>query len=267
MNKQITRYTAWILALGVLTISACKKDDKNGGGTTPTPPTTGSRQITKIEESTGAYSAFDYNADGLISKIESRENGEVTNVTLTYSALKKLISAAMADGSMNYIYDGSQLIRVDYISKTDNSVVGYTKFTYQNTKLSEAMQYVKYQGNDIAYMKTTYTYNGSDVATQKTYAWSAVTSSYEISETRNYEYDNKVNPLATSSELGQTFFELNSVHNKVKETVYNAQTTLTETDTFSYTYDSKGYPSEGDKTVVKPGTANVTSHVKFTYKN
>jgi len=250
-------------------VSACKKDDKNGGGTTPipTPPTTGSRQITKIEESTGAYSAFDYNSDGLISKIESRENGEVTNVTLTYSPLKKLISAAMADGLMNYIYDGSQLRRVDYISKTDNSVVGYTKFTYQNTKLSEAVQYVKYQGNDIAYMKTTYTYNGSDVATQKTYAWSAVTSSYEISETRNYEYDNKVNPLATSSELGQTFFELNSAHNKVKETVYNAQNTLTETDTFSYTYDSKGYPSEGDKTIVKPGTANVTSHVKFTYKN
>ena len=81
MNKQITRYTAWILTIGVLTISACKKDDKNGGGTTPTPtPTTsGSRQITKIEESTGAYSAFDYNADGLINKIESRENGEVTN--------------------------------------------------------------------------------------------------------------------------------------------------------------------------------------------
>jgi|GEM_PF-889824 len=271
MNKQITRYTAWILTIGVLTISACKKDDKNGGGTTPipTPTTSGSRQITKIEESTGAYSAFDYNADGLISKIESRENGEVTNVTLTYSPLKKLISAAMADGSMNYIYDGSQLRRVDYISKTDNSVVGYTKFTYQNTKLSESAQYVKYQGNDIAYMKTTYTYNGNDVATQKIYAWSAVTNSYELSETWNYQYDNNVNPLAasSSSELGQTFLELNSGHNIVKQTVYNAQNTLTETDTFSYTYDSQGYPSESDKTVIKPGAANVTSHLKFTYKN
>jgi len=116
-------------------------------------------------------------------------------------------------------------------------------------------------------MKTTYTYNGNDVATQKTYAWSAVTNSYELSETNNYEYDNKVNPLAASSELGQTFFELNSVHNIVKETVYNAQNTLTETDTFSYTYDSQGYPSEGDKTIVKPGAANVTSNLKFTYKN
>ena len=267
MNKQIIRHAALILAIGVLTISACKKDDKKGGGTTPVPPTTGSRQIAKIEESTGAYSTFDYNADGLISKIESKENGEITDVTLTYSPLKKLISAAIADGSMNYIYDGSQLRRVDFISKTDNSVVGYTKFTYQNTKLSEAAQYVKYQGNDIAYMKTTYAYNGSDVATQKTYAWSAITNSYQLSETRNYEYDNKTNPLAVTSELAQTFFQLNSVHNPVKETVYNAQNNLTETDTYSYSYDDKGYPSAGDKTVAVPGTANVTTHVKYTYKN
>jgi len=266
VKTQTIKHTALMLTIGVLMISACKKDDKSSNGGTTPPPPAGSRQIAKIEESTGAYSTFDYNADGLISKIESKENGEITDVTLTYSPLKKLISAAIADGSMNYIYDGSQLRRVDFISKTDNTVVGYTKFTYQNTKLSETVQYVKYQGNDIAYMKTTYAYNGSDVATQKIYAWSAITNTYELSETHNYEYDSKTNPLAATSELGQTFFQLNSVHNPVKETVYNAQNILTETDSYAYSYDN-GYPSAADKTVAVPGSANVTTHITYTYKN
>ncbi len=264
MKTQSKLYAALVFTMGVLSISACKKDDKTGG--TPQPGQN-THLLARIEQDANNYTAFNYNANGLIDKIESKNDGEASSVSLTYNAQKKLNTAVTANGSINFIYAGSTLTSMEYLNGADNTVAAYNQFTYQNNKLIEYTQYVKYANNNIPFTKVTYSYNGNDVETQTTYQWSAIANQFKVSETRKFEYDSKNNPIAANAELAQALFQIISVHNPIKETVYNAQNAIVEADTYTYTYDDKGYPATQTETVAKAGKPNVVTTAKYTYKN
>ncbi|MDO3641112.1 hypothetical protein [Mucilaginibacter sp. L3T2-6] len=268
MKKQTKKYAPLLIIAGVLFLSACKKDDKTtGGGPTPTPVPTGTHLITRIQQDADNYTSFNYNASGLIDRIEGKNNGEASNIALTYNAQKKINTAVTTDGAINFIYTGTTLSGMEYLDQTNNAVVAYTQFTYLNNKLSEYTQYVKYLNDNIPFTKVTYSYNGDDVETQTTYQWSVVTNQFKVSETRKFEYDNKTNPIVAAPELAQALFQMISAHNPVKETVYNAQNAIIETDTYSYTYDSNGYPATQTETVAKTGDPVVVKSSTYSYNN
>jgi hypothetical protein len=266
------------LALGVLLLGACKKDDQSEMSAIPaTEQDTVSQNslmletsatthlLVRVEEDAKNYSVLTYTS-GLITKIDTKEAGQLSTVNFTYDAKKVLKSALTKDGGMKFNYTGTLLTRVDFVTNPGSKVVGTLKYTYKNNKATEAIQYFKLGTKDVPAIKLAYTFTGNDVTTLKTYGYSMQTSKYSLSETTQTTYDTKKSPITGNLQLSQAFFQAFSAHNPLKEVITNNKGKVIETSTYTYTYDSAGYPLTQIQKIVKPGAATVTAKTKFTYK-
>jgi len=266
------------LALGVLLLGACKKDDQPELTPVATTEkdtvsenslmletTAASHLLVRLEEDAKNYSILTY-TNGLITKIDTKEAGQLSTVNFAYDAKKVLKSALTKEGGMKFTYTGTLLTRVDFVSNPGSKVIGTLKYTYKNNKATEAIQYFKLGNTDIPAIKLAYTFTGNDVTTLKTYGYSMQTGKYTLTETTQTTYDTKKSPITGNLQLSQAFFQAFSAHNPVKEVVTNSKGKVTQTNTYTYTYDSAGYPTLQTKKTVEPGAPTVTTKTKFTYK-
>ncbi|TSD63361.1 hypothetical protein FFF34_017350 [Inquilinus sp. KBS0705] len=276
MITKFTKRTVLLFASGVLLLAACKKDDQSEITATPVDEqdtitqnglmlAATTHMLTRMDQDAKNYTAFAY-SNGLITKVDEKEDGELTTTTFTYDAKKILKSALTKGGGMNYIYTGGLLTRVDIVTNPGNKVVSYMKFAYQNNKISEITMYVKYGTADVAFLKLAYTYTGSDVTTNKSYIYSFVTHKFSLTETTQTVYDTKKSPISSTPQLSQAFFQAFSIHNPVKETTTDEKNKVTEINTYTYTYDSAGYPLIQTKKNAQPGLPPVTTKIKYAYK-
>jgi hypothetical protein len=99
----------------------------------------------------------------------------------------------------------------------------------------------------------------------KYYFWDDNIDDFVLEKTIEFsQYDNKVNPFAQFGIVGFLMFGVNTTNNPGKMVEKDDSGVVVSTSTFTYTYNSKGLPTQAVETLVENGTTT-TNTVKFSY--
>lgn len=262
-QKQTVRKSLWVAALAAVFTVSCDKDDVKQ-------PSTGIKLVQRVQESANNFTSFDYNAAGLATRLNTKEDGDEQIVTVEYDANHKATTGMLNNTPLKFVYAGNLLDTIHYIpgNQQGDIPLSYLKLSYQNNRVSSMVNYLKVEGqDDHPFLKNTYEYLGGDVKTQTSYVWDVFADEFVQNEKYVYEYDNKINPLQSLGVLSITFFQVQSEHNPVKKITYDHDNNVVETVTYTYTYDSDGYPTSITEKTVTPGDpAGTTIQRTVTYK-
>jgi len=253
--------TAVLAALSIGLFS-CQKEVKDifsntGGGA-------GGTRLVKTVEKMGADSVvtvYGYDASGKIIKADfvGVEAGQAYSLSLTYVRNSSgVIQKQILESS-------------DFISAGIDSIVSIVKFDagsnrYQNSVTdfslfgiplldSVAFQYdgsgrltseIDYNDVGFGYLpnwKKEYTYNGTNVATEKYYSFDFTSGDFVLEDTYTYEYDTKINPLQFAADAPVlNLFPFYSSNNLAKLTYVASDPADNFTSTINYTYNSSNRP-------------------------
>jgi len=218
----------------VLCSTACNDDD----GQIPMPnPETECKLISVMDDDTTTYA---YNTQGYVSSERTTRQGSSSEI--------------------KYVYDDTQVVRADHYYEGE-SVSEYYYHGYNNDSLLTDVQsaypdgsdggelHIEYDSKgriivlrDFGVVYITYTYDDNDNITKIEMPGAAGATIYE-------DYDN--NPTPYSAVKGLPVYEGRSKNNPGKEirtTDYNndgiIQPTEREVITYTYTYNSNGYPTK-----------------------
>jgi YD repeat-containing protein len=241
-----------ILSLLVITFSCSKKND-------PAPATSGcllSSSTTTFSDGGSWLEKLNYNSSNVISSMQF----QVTSGGSTTSA------------NYNYTYDGSgRLTKLTLTGTAQASDYSSIDITYSGSSTYPST--IKVTLGDGSYSQTTYTYNSSNQATQsvntyfdqssnttsnsyRTYNYPNTTTLNVSSienyvglpgdggasiSTEEYTYDDKNNPMVGYDVIGATLATTNNVLTH-KSTTHTNNGDFSSTVTYTYSYDTKGYP-------------------------
>lgn len=255
------KYQAAVAVTMLSLIAACKIQDVK-------PATTGNApQLIKIEQDAANYTSYQYNADGLLTGATSMHNQAATAVATTYNASKQAASVTMGDEIYTPVYTDGRLTRLNVSQQQKpQALTAYFTYSYTNDKVTTADYYVITDGQNAqlaARARSTYNAAGDMVTQQLLYA---VGANMQVSTTTQYEYDDKINPLAKSFNLTDVLLASPATHNITKRTVYDGAGNLTETNTYTFAYGSNNYPQQVTCKVAKPGNTDVSTVSKFIYQ-
>jgi len=243
-----------------LALASCRKKDSIN--VTPAP------QLIKIEQDANNYIALSYNADRTLSLIKDVEDSYISETEITYNTDKKPIAGKTTMFSLDFIYTGGKLTRINTLDCQTKQLIGFTEFTYQNNQLIQTGISATINGQIVVETRLSYLYySNGDVKQIAMSELDFTDKTFSVYAIHRFEYDQKVNPLQFGLEL---FSGLNwhaSAHNIAKETVLTANEQLQETITTTYTYDqATGMPLTAiEKSVPVDGDV-VTVNKKFIYK-
>lgn len=117
-------------------------------------------------------------------------------------------------------------------------------------------------GGFVQNSKREYTYNGSNLATQKVYQWDDASSTFLLAETYTYEYDTKVNPLQFVQDapvMGMDGFY--SANNTTKTTLVAADPADNFITTDTFTYNTANRPATATSV-----TGTTTTNISYFYQ-
>ncbi|RFZ95620.1 hypothetical protein D0C36_08915 [Mucilaginibacter conchicola] len=263
MNTITKNVAVAILSAVALLTASCVKENTAG-------PQPVKHQILKIEQGADFTTTFAYNANNLVGKVTTLQNGLSITANLTYNSDKKVIATSLKNLDLKYVYAEGKLSKVEfYTPAPENKLSFYNDLSYQNGKVTEQKGFAWLQNAASPDYKIVYTYNAAgDVATQQQFNWSTVANAYVAAGRSAFEYDNKPNPLTAIQGVNYTFFNAAPAHNIKKETVFNANGEQVAQHSYIYTYDADGYPLTATKKTTTADNPNVVATlIKFIYKN
>lgn len=250
-----------ILLIIIISITGCKTE-------TVAPLEESSAQfIKKITQDEKNYSEYIYN-NGLLIKYESYKKGKPESlVTLEYSEGNVLQSELVVEAAKvvkkEFTFDDSgRIIKINLKEKfgSDYESVGYILFTYN--KLNQLFITEQYFYNSTApSIRTEYTFdNNENLIAENVYYGQFL----QVSST--YTYDNKTNPF---NRLKKKFISAMTMSKNniltCKRTDYSSPYNGAANITYTYTYDSSGYPVMR-KTVVLTNDGGSKTEEAFEYK-
>lgn len=241
-----------LLSLLVIAFSCSKKND-------PAPSASAcllSSSTTTFSDGSTWVEKLSYNSSNIVSSMQF----QVTNGGSTTSA------------NYNYTYDGSgRLSKLTFVGTAQASDYSSIDITYSGSSANPST--IKVTLGDGSYSLTTYTYNSTNQVTQsvnvyfdqssnttsnsyRTYSYPNTTT-LNVSSAENYvglpadggssistdeyTYDDKSNPIAGYDVIGATVATTNNVLTH-KSTAHTNNGDFSSTVTYTYSYDSKGYP-------------------------
>jgi hypothetical protein len=251
-----------ILAVLSVGLFSCQKEVKdifsNTGGNA-----NGTR-LTKTIEKMGADSVvtvYGYNSSGKIIKadIVDVESGQAYELSLTYvrngaGVIQKQIleSSDFASVGIDSIVSivsfdaGSNRYKG---SVTDFSLLGIPlldSVVFQYDASGRLTSEIDYNDVGFGYLpswKKEYTYNGSNLATEKYYSFDLTSGDFVLEDTSSYEYDSKINPLQFAVDAPVlNLYPFYSANNLTKLTYVASDPADNFTSTISYTYNSSNRP-------------------------
>jgi hypothetical protein len=259
----MTKFGIFVITALLLSTFSCKKDDA------PTTSQSGGK-LTKIEYSTTDATTFSYNAQGLVSRIVFKEDGEEGNSTLTYDAEKNLKQITTNDGfSYNLNYSTGKLASIDILE--GSTKVGYNEIAHypfsgylkSNTLFTSHLDPTTFP----PLMRISYEYyndNSGNVSEIYYYVWDEDIADFILSGSKEIEqYDNKQNPIRFGV-LDYLMFGTSSANNPLKIVEKDGMGQVTATTTFTYTYNAKGQPLQALERHTENGTTTETT-VRFVY--
>lgn len=125
--KRIFLKNLGILLIGSISFAACKKaaPGESGG------PAPSSKRLIKSEVDAANYSAYEYNADGLLSKVTEIEEGQTVSVLTFAIANKKVTEASYNSGEkLRFVYNGENIDTMKIYSGV-GVYAGFVKYKYE----------------------------------------------------------------------------------------------------------------------------------------
>ncbi|HTM93199.1 MAG TPA: hypothetical protein VL095_12320 [Flavisolibacter sp.] len=253
--------TAVLAALSIGLFS-CQKEVKDifsntGGGASGT-------RLIKTVEKMGADSVvtvYTYNSSGKIIKADfvGVEAGQPYSLSYTYvrnssGVIQKQIleSSDFAAAGIDSIVS---IVKFDAGSnRYQNSVTDFSLFgiplldsvAFQYDGSGRLTSEIDYNDVGFGYLpgwKKEYTYNGTNVATEKYYSFDFTSSDFVLEDTYTYEYDTKINPLQFAADAPVlNLFPFYSSNNLAKLTYVASDPADNFTSTINYTYNSSNRP-------------------------
>ena len=224
-----------VLFLVTFLLISCKSDDDI---VTPNQQ----KLLSKIFQDNDNYSTFEYE-NGKLSKYEVYSNGVLyTSITLSYDGNEQPQSELNINQTQEvlkkYFYKGAVLDSTEYLSKDTSGtfkVFGYLKYYYnQSNKLDRKVQYTT---NNSVIMTIEYFYEANgNVSERRIY----ITNRLDAILTSTF--DNQTNPLYYLKNWLN--YDLTMNHNNILSTkaVFVNNSFRNREATYTYTYDSDGYP-------------------------
>lgn len=243
--------------LSLIIITICISCNKNP---VPVPNPSPASRVTRISSTPDDYQAFEYNAQGLITKYTAQwQNG-----TGTFNKITNTLE-----------YNGSQLVKA-----TNN--VGYTLYTYQNnlpakaenfffnSKKISTMLFNFDQKNRLVYLieqiafpvqggaeetKVSYHYYANGNLSRMDFAYRLqITDAFVVDFSKVFaEYDHKKNP-EPAFVLGNYLTGVTlQINNPVKINNLDGDGILKGYNRYEYTYNNAGYPVR-KKQIIAVGT-------------
>ncbi len=258
--KQLIRTISILL---IVVSSACSK--KPGEIVVPTPIPTPVGNISKIERE--HYSVeVSYHANGSIATLSNKaipaDPNDVIDFSFIYQGEK--LDEAIFEGKWKYYYTGNQVTKV----ATHNAagVAKYqTSFLYNNNRVVEKMESIITSVGDKPQFHYLYTYH-ADGNLAKKEVYEMVNNAWQKSEEVSYPaYDTYLN-------LGQVLeghpyvpTALYFTNNPLKEIFTDKSGIVTETVTYTYTYDNKGRVTTRTAKHVYDGFPDFVETIKMFY--
>jgi hypothetical protein len=257
--KALKFYPVLVLSL-VSLFFACKKDGLSDSGNTGT-------KLLGIEQDASNYTTLTYNSKGLMATYKNVDGGFSTFITTNYNDDGKPATASGNGVYYKFVYNNTRLDKVEcYKDQSFTNLSFSTQFTYSNNKVIQADFYAKDTGVGPTYLtKTTFEYNtAGDVKTEKIY-YTDNKGNVELTDTKTYEYDDKINPMAGIFDYKAIVIGTAPSHNIIKLLDYGNGNTVAQTVTFTYTYNAMGYPMQAQRNFSYTGYSNIST-ANFIYK-
>jgi len=260
-----------LLGMGIsLALVACK--DK----TEPTPqPEEPPLLLKKITWTDKDFVTIAYNEKKLptqyISQWQFDPDGNVSTyqVTFDYDTQHRLIQVNANMGLKNkYYYQGNRVQKTEEYDHKNRLVITHTyTFDPQNRLVQVIDDITDPDDQTSAKLKHTYEYDQRGNLTYlKDYQFNPTTQAYDLTYTQAWEgYDNGKNPDNLRLLFPYLPGVVLQVNNPGKKRVIQKSGMVTETQTYTYQYNEKGYPSQRT-TLLQAGTATATHTGVYEYE-
>lgn len=262
------KYLSVILLL-IIAFASCQKDeDHHYDSRSPSEPPTEPRcfvnhiiegngdnveleyinnKISEVTEvfSSGAeemHSIYEYN-NGILSSVKVYENDTMTHKN-------------------EYVIENNRISKVSFFS-IDNAgnLVPAAYETHYSYNSDDQISVVEYKENSIVTQRNEYTWENGNLKEEKYYTASNG-SQFGLWSTYAYTYDDQKNPLRG---IGIDFFvdsyNINNILEKL--TSYTSEGSTDRQETYTYEYNSNGYPTKITK-VDQNGSVNIDEYT-YTY--
>lgn len=201
--------------------------------------------------------SYSYNTDGLLIKTQSFviSSGETTLSSYTDF---EYANGKLIQYTINLLFNGTDIgvVNRDSIEYDSNnkpakihiyssSLLSDTTFyTYQVLTYNTENLLVKvgtFDRNNLGIIYDYYTYSGNNMIKDDNYIWDDISNGYVYTSQTNFEYDSSSNPYkGLNSYL--TSYEFYNENNITKETYIIPEVGQSDTQTYTYEFNSTGYP-------------------------
>lgn len=263
--KPTTAAGLFILAAGMLLLTACKKEYSNNA-----PPVT---TVTRFESRSGedGFISFGYNTDGTIKKaavMNELSPGDTTRYTVSYAA-DKSINEIVNDAGAKFtpVYTNGELSRV-LIKTTQGDELAHTDYEYLNGFLKSVTVFFV-SGNQVTpFFKSNFLYDASgNIRRTQLFSADPLSPDGLVSDgSISYGYDNKINPLYASKEFLWMILITPSPNNVSKEEAFDRNNQPERTKEYNYVYNNKNLPQTAVLTETIPGKPAQTKGIAYCYK-
>jgi len=197
------------------------------------------RRLKKIEIDTNNYIEFKYQNQAL-TEIKELKNSKPSLSKISYNSQGKPQEITLSEGKVKFIYAEGYLIKEELYNLKFKIKSAYNQYHYDVNKLEEV---ISYNAVDLPYFRRMLFYNHDGNIERIEVYVPGDNNTFKLEMRSNYEYDNKVNPLAASiGPVLSLYMQTYSKHNIIKETTENNMGILSQVITTAYTYDKDGYP-------------------------
>lgn len=205
---------------------------------------------------------FSYNSSGLISALiySGTVSGQAFDARVRIIRTASNVISSTVSTTSFYAQIGVDSVVTNYVyDAAGRYKYSLAKFTYMGVPTADSAVFsydasgrfvsgISYENDGTGYQadsKAEYTFNGNNIATEKSYSYNG--SSFDLDRVNSYDaYDAKTNPLYFLKDapvLGMTTFF--SANNPTKKTVtdYTSGSAVTSNGTATYTYNQAGLPT------------------------
>lgn len=263
--KKTTATALFILAAGLLLLTACKKEFSNSA-----PPVT---TVTRFESRSGedGFISFEYNTNGTIKKAAVANEltpDDTTRYTVSYTA-NKSISEFVNDAGVKFtpVYNNGELTRVQ-IRTAQNDELAYTDYEYLNGFLKSVSVFFVSGNQVIPFYKSAFIYDASGNI-RRTQLFSADPLSPDglsPDGTVRHLFDNKTNPLYSAKEFLWMILIIPSPNNVSKEEAFDRNNQPERVKEYNYLYNNRELPLSAVLTETIPGKPIQTKSIAYRYK-
>ncbi|MGZ5281419.1 MAG: hypothetical protein ACXWDO_09415 [Bacteroidia bacterium] len=247
--KKLSMYVFAALIAASTIVSSCKKDDPE-----PPTPTEPKCYIKSTKEDGKNQSQYVYNANNKVEKINNYgQDGttieEYTQITYDGNGRATRLDDYVETEMNSYTtieYNSSNLPTKARIYSRDSlgglsEVAQLTNVYNSSNQVTRSNIYFVSNGTPVLFLYQEYTYSSGNVVTEKSY-FADEFGNGELTSISDYQYDSKKNPYLLLNIPVLFSGAALSTNNVTSATYKDENGTVTESETYAYTYNGNGYP-------------------------